>query len=95
MGACARGPAGDDEVRGMSGTASSRYPEWWGGSLLAAEPRRRWAITRQWAVRGLERLRAAQQEPRDAQELMAYARTLEKSMPSLAAELRCLACKER
>ena len=45
-----------------------------------------------WAARGLERLREPQ-EPRNAEELLAYARTLEKSMPNLAAELRCLACK--
>ena len=45
-----------------------------------------------WAARGLERLREPQ-EPRNAEELLAYARTLEKSMPNLAAELRCLACR--
>jgi len=58
-------------------------------ALIAAVAARAW----RWAAHGLERL-GRQPEPRDTQELLAYAQTLERSMPNLAAELRCLACKE-
>ena len=45
------------------------------------------------AVRGLARL-SRPREPRNAQELIEYAQTLEKTMPNLATELRCLACRD-
>ena len=46
-----------------------------------------------WAARGLARL-SAQREPRNRQELLAYARSIEEAMPNLAAELRFFACND-
>jgi hypothetical protein len=58
-------------------------------TFIAAVAARAW----RWAVQGIEHL-SKPHEPRNAQELEAYARSIERSMPSLAAELRCLACKD-
>jgi hypothetical protein len=53
-------------------------------------------MARMWRQLGLHGLvrPTARHEPRTSQELFAYARSLESSMPNLAAELRYLACKE-
>jgi len=49
-------------------------------------------LTRVWrrARQPLRRL-AARREPQTAEELMAYARSIQHSMPALAAELQCMA----
>lgn len=49
-------------------------------------------LTRIWrrARQPLRRL-AARREPQTAEELMAYARSIQHSMPALAAELQCMA----
>ena len=49
-------------------------------------------LTRIWR-RARQQLRqlTAQREPQTAEELMAYARSIQHSMPALAAELQCVA----
>lgn len=66
----------------VRGTAASAAHESIATELLA----RIWRRARQ----QLRRL-SAQREPQTAEELMAYARSIQHSMPALAAELQCVA----
>jgi hypothetical protein len=64
-------------------------------ALAAAREQRSGAIaTRvlQWVQRGLRQMQADGQ-PRNADELLAYARRIERDMPSLAADLRAAALR--
>ena len=74
----------------MSTIAPAHLLQWWAYASNASVGAR-FVIARTFA-RLLQRLeRWASDEPRNAQELLALARSLERTQPALAAELRCIA----
>jgi hypothetical protein len=84
----------------MSADASSRLAQWWVhgvGTLAPTRSRDEWSAaiaTRalRWARRALRRW-SADGQPQNAVELLAYARSIERDMPGLAADLRSAALR--
>jgi len=84
----------------MSADASARTAQWWlhgAGPLIPAGSREAPSAalaTRalQWAQGGLRRW-LGDDEPQNTEELLAYARRIERDMPGLAADLRSAALR--